>query len=143
FVEERMAHYAEGRRDVTDVQASELSPWLHYGHVGSHQVFAAVAAAEGWTPDRLSDSRGGAREGWWGMSPGAEAFLDELVTWRELGLNLYRHGAGDPDRWESLPDWARATLEEHAGDAREATYGYAEFEAAETHDEVWNAAQRQ
>lgn len=142
FVRERMAHYSDGRRDVTDVTASELSPWLHYGHVGAHEVFAAVAEAEEWTPENLSDSKGGAREGWWGMREGAEAFLDELVTWRELGFNLYRHEPR-PDAYETLPDWAQATLEEHASDEREWTYDLDQFERAETHDEVWNAAQRQ
>ncbi|GJM20747.1 MAG: deoxyribodipyrimidine photo-lyase [Planctomycetota bacterium] len=142
FVGERMRHYAEGRRDVTDVTASELSPWLHYGHLGAHEVFAAITESEGWTPDRLSTSKSGAREGWWGMSPGAEGYLDQLVTWRELGFNLYRHNPR-PDDYETLPDWAQATLEEHASDEREWTYELDQFERAETHDEVWNAAQRQ
>ncbi len=30
----------------------------------------------------------GSRSGWWGVSSAAEAFLDQLVTWRELGFNM-------------------------------------------------------
>ena len=43
---------------------------------------------ERWTPRRLDAEGGGKREGWWGASAAAEAFLDELVTWRELGYNM-------------------------------------------------------
>jgi deoxyribodipyrimidine photo-lyase len=76
------------------------------------------------------------------MSEPAESFMDELVTWREVGFN-FCHLRADYDRWESLPDWARATLDEHADDEREQTYTLEEFERARTHDPLWNAAQRQ
>ena len=39
-------------------------------------------------------------------------------------------------------DWAKDTLRMHAGDKREYTYTYEEFEQAKTHDNLWNAAQR-
>lgn len=42
-----------------------------------------------------------------------------------------------------LPDWARATLRKHATDRREHLYDLEEFEAAATHDDLWNAAQRE
>ena len=40
-----------------------------------------------------------------------------------------------------LPEWARGTLKKHAGDPREHIYSLREFEAAGTHDPLWNAAQ--
>lgn len=40
-----------------------------------------------------------------------------------------------------LPEWAKATLKNHAGDRREFQYTLEQFEAADTHDELWNAAQ--
>jgi deoxyribodipyrimidine photo-lyase len=49
----------------------------------------------------------------------------------------------DCDRWETLPAWARATLERHAGDPREHEYDLPQLEAARTHDPLWNAAQTQ
>ena len=76
------------------------------------------------------------------MSAGAEAFLDQLVTWRELGFVFCRYVEGYA-RFETLPDWARATLEKHARDPREHVYELADLEAARTHDELWNAAQRE
>jgi deoxyribodipyrimidine photo-lyase len=59
----------------------------------------------------------GAREGWWNMSPAAEGFLDELITWREVGYNFASHRQ-DYAEYESLPDWAKKTLQEHAKDER-------------------------
>ena len=84
----------------------------------------------------------GSREGWWGMSSNAEAFLDQLITWRELGYNMCAHQQ-DCDRYESLPAWARETLDRHRDDLRPIVYDLVQFECAETHDPLWNAAQRQ
>jgi deoxyribodipyrimidine photo-lyase len=76
------------------------------------------------------------------MSEGAEAYLDQLVVWRELAYNGTAH-IPDYDRFDSLPSWAKETLTAHAGDVRTHRYRRAELEAARTHDEVWNTAQRQ
>jgi deoxyribodipyrimidine photo-lyase len=76
------------------------------------------------------------------VSPGAEAFLDQLVTWRELGFNMtFRRE--DYARYESLPQWARETLAQHQEDPRPHLYSLEEFQEARTHDPIWNAAQRQ
>jgi deoxyribodipyrimidine photo-lyase len=76
------------------------------------------------------------------MSAGAEAFLDQVITWRELGFNCC-HMRKDYDQYESLPVWARNTLKDHEKDARTARYGLEELEGARTHDPLWNAAQTQ
>jgi len=78
----------------------------------------------------------------WGVGESAAAFLDQLVTWRELG---YQFAAKREDhaRYESLPAWARKTLEEHAGDRRPHLYDLDRFEHADTHESLWNAAQNQ
>jgi deoxyribodipyrimidine photo-lyase len=142
FVEERLPRYEE-RSDPDADAASGLSPYLHWGHLSAHEVFAAVARREDWELDRVGKKgTGGKKEGWWGMSPEAEAFLDELVTWRELGFNM-KSKREDADRYEALPDWARATLEKHAKDRRGRIYSLEELEEARTGDPLWNAAQRQ
>ncbi|MDA0330250.1 MAG: deoxyribodipyrimidine photolyase [Gemmatimonadetes bacterium] len=142
FVRDRLPRYFEDRNHPDRDGASGLSPWLHYGHLSSHEVFQAVIDAEGWSPLRLSEKADGRRNGWWGMSEPAEAFLDQLITWRELG---YGYSAHQPDgaRYEALPEWARNTLEDHVADRREYTYSLGKFAGAETHDDLWNAAQRQ
>jgi deoxyribodipyrimidine photo-lyase len=106
-------------------------------------VLARVGAREGWSAELLPGSGAGARAGWWGMSESAEAFLDQLVTWRELGYHAAARRPDDYDRYEALPAWARATLEKHAGDARPALYAHDRLERGDTGDELWNAAQRQ
>ena len=72
-----------------------------------------------------------------------ESFLDELITWREIGFNMCALRPSDYDQFESLPDWAQQTLGEHADDPREFVYSLEAFEQARTHDPIWNAAQRQ
>jgi deoxyribodipyrimidine photo-lyase len=141
FVDEGLPRYASDRSHPDVDVASGLSPYLHFGHLGPHQALDAVLAREGGPPVG-SGKPNGKREGWWGLSAEAEAFLDELVTWRELGYNMCAH-RHDYDRYESLPDWAKATLAKHAGDPRPTLYTLDELAAGRTHDEVWNAAQRQ
>ena len=142
FVERDLGRYALDRNDLDAEATSGLSPYLHFGNVSAHQAFQAVASRESWDPGRISPKGRGAREGWWGMSAAAEAFLDQLVTWRELGFNACAHDPGYAT-FESLPSWARETLAKHAGDARPHLYSPEEFGRAETHDPLWNAAQRQ
>jgi deoxyribodipyrimidine photo-lyase len=142
FLDERLAAYGEGRNNPDEDVTSLLSPYLHFGHIATHQIFTAVAARERWSPDRLAARSNGARDGWWGMGASAEKFLDELVTWREIGFNRAALQE-ESERYEALPDWARATLDKHAADPRPELYDLAGFEAAATQDALWNAAQRQ
>lgn len=143
FLEQHLDEYGDGRNHPDDDAASGLSPYLHFGHISSHEVFRALADWESWDLDCLAEKATGKREGWWGMSPGAESFIDEFVTWREIGFNKCVMSPDTYDKYESLPDWARKTLAEHADDEREYVYDLETFENSETHDEIWNAAQNQ
>jgi deoxyribodipyrimidine photo-lyase len=98
---------------------------------------------EGWSLGKLSAKATGSREGWWGVSPGAEAYLDQLLVWRELAFNTAARRPDTYDSYDSLPAWALATLADHAGDVRPFAYSRDQLEAAETHDPLWNAAQRE
>jgi deoxyribodipyrimidine photo-lyase len=142
FVAEGLPRYRDERNDPDADVPSRLSSYLHFGHISSHEVFRAVAEAEGWSPARIGDRRDGGRQGWWGMSESAESFMDQLVTWRELGFNTAARVEGF-ERYDSLPEWAKGTLADHAGDPRPFAYDLVEFEEARTHDPLWNAAQRQ
>lgn len=142
FLDTRLARYLEDR-DHPDLEGtSGLSPYLHFGHLSAHEIFACVAAQERWSPAALVARPTGRHTGWWGMSPPAEAFLDQLVTWRELGLNMCAHRQ-DYDAFESLPAWALRTLARHAPDRRPVRYTAGQLAGAETHDPLWNAGQRQ
>jgi deoxyribodipyrimidine photo-lyase len=142
FLADRLARYSQERNHPDADVTSGLSPYLHFGHIGVHEVFAAVTNQQGWVPPDLSGRADGRRQGWWGMDENAEAFLDQLITWRELGFNNCLHR---PDYAEltSLPEWARRTLSAHAGDPRTVCYTLDELRAARTGDPLWNAAQRQ
>jgi deoxyribodipyrimidine photo-lyase len=141
FLREGLPRYANERSDPDVDCASGLSPYLHFGHLGVQQVFAGLATQEGWQRDRIRATTSGQR-GWFGMSDNAEAFLDELVTWRELGFN-YTHHRDDYEDFASLPDWAKATLLAHADDPREHVYTREDLAMSRTHDPVLNAAQNQ
>jgi hypothetical protein len=104
-------------------RASGLSPYLHFGHVGIHEVVAHVLRGA------IDDEE-------------AEAFLEQAIIRRELSFNMcfYRD---DVDSLSALPDWARRTIDAHRGDRRSPAYTLEELERAATHDPVWNLAQRQ
>jgi deoxyribodipyrimidine photo-lyase len=142
FVERRLDRYAEDRNHPDRRATSGLSPYLHFGHLSPHRVFRAIARREEWSPEDAGPKRRGEKTGFWRMHPSAEAYLDQLVTWRELGFNFCAF-RDDYDRYASLPEWAKKSLDEHRRDPRERTYSLAELRRAETHDELWNAAQRE
>lgn len=141
FLEERLDRYDQRSQPSLRV-SSELSPYLHFGHLSVHQVFQELSDREDWSISRMRVISTGSKDGSWGLSAQAEGFLDELITWRELGYN-FCHYRSDYDRYESLPPWARATLEEHADDPRPILYTHQQLEQGQTHDALWNAAQRQ
>ena len=142
FLHGGLSQYADDRNHPDLSGTSALSSALHYGHISVHEVFQSLTEAEGWTPLRIAPPNDGRRRGWWSMSTSTEAFIDQLVTWRELGQG-YCHYEEDYQSYESLPAWALETLEYHSTDRRPWLYSYEDFEAAATHDEIWNAAQRQ
>lgn len=124
FIEHRLPHYHERRNDPTLDGQSNLSPYLHYGHLSSQTVALQMRNVTGIA--------GAAKE----------AFLEELIVRRELADNYCYYNA-HYDTVAGAHAWAQATIAAHAGDAREYVYTKDEFETARTHDELWNAMQRQ
>ncbi len=142
FLEDRLSLYGEERNQPEVAATSGLSPYLHFGHVSAHQILDAIARREEWGPWKLGDDRKGARKGWWNLEASTESFLDELVTWRELGYNFCHHRP-DHGAYSALSEWAQESLAEHAEDDRPYLYSLEEFEEARTHDDLWNAAQNE
>ncbi len=142
FLKHKLPIYASDRNQPEKDATSGLSPYLHFGHIAVQRVFDEVTRLADWTPDQVSSESNGSSSGWWGASEEVESFLDELITWRELGYNMCWQ-RDDFDQYESLPEWAQQTLAEHEDDERAHVYELEEFETAATHDELWNAAQRQ
>lgn len=124
FLARNLARYARYRNDPAARATSNLSPYLHFGQISALEV---ALAAKTWAEEhRLI----------------ADEFLEELIVRRELAFNFCRHAA-HPDRLEELPEWARRTLRRHAADPRPALYTPEQFLRAETHDQLWNAAQKE
>ena len=142
FAKIKLEDYEQARNEPDQYGSSSLSAHLHFGHVSAHEVFQAiVSSVSGWSFADISKPNG-KMNGFWNLGVNAEAFMDQLMTWREIGFNMCVQEA-NYDRYESLPAWAQKTLNDHAADTRPYVYSLEEFESARTHDTLWNAAQRQ
>ncbi len=117
-----LERYAAERDDPNRPGTSELSPYLHFGQIGPLTI-ALAAVKRGAGPEH--------------------PFLEQLLVRRELALNFAYYSPNCLNYDQALPDWTRRTLARHARDRREYVYDFAAFQAAETHDPYWNAAQRQ
>ncbi len=142
FLDHNLERYVEDRNHPDKAATSGLSPYLHFGQLSAHRIVRAIAEREEWTPEALGTRARGERSGFWNMRPSAEAFLDQLLTWREVGLNFCAYNA-DYSSFSALPAWSQKTLGEHACDPRPRRFSREQLEAAETYDPIWNAAQRQ
>ena len=123
FLQKRLRRYAKEKNQPSAHATSELSPYLHHGHLSSLEVALSVRdyAAE----HRLI----------------ADEFLEELIVRRELAFNFMRFASGTS--LEDLPDWARQTLAAHRKDRRDPVYTREQLESAATYDDLWNAAQQE
>ncbi len=121
FVAEKLTRYDRDRNDPTKEGQSDLSPYLHFGQLAPQRVALEVMESEVKRADK-------------------DAFLEELIVRRELSDNFCYYNQ-NYDNFQGFPDWARKTLDDHRGDAREYLYTLTEFEEARTHDPLWNAAQ--
>lgn len=127
FVREMLERYEHERNRPETDGTSKLSPYLHFGHIGPLTIALAVKAAAKMHPQ---------------MQSAADAFLDQLIVWRELSVNFVRYQP-QYDLTQCADNWARLTIAEHDRDEREVLYTLKQMEEARTHDELWNAAQRQ
>jgi deoxyribodipyrimidine photo-lyase len=120
FVKTGLKGYAENRTEPGLWHCSQLSPYLHFGQISPVHILRTIMAADAPPSDQ-------------------DAFIDELLVRRELGLNFVTF---EPhyDRFAAVPKWARSTLARHARDARPQRYTAAELESASTGDPYFNAA---
>lgn len=124
FVESKLRRYAKERNEPSKHATSDLSPYLHFGHISSLEVALTV--------------RGYAAE----HKLIADEFLEELIVRRELAFN-YSRFVDDPHSFDAVPDWSRKTMAKHAADVRDPLYTNEQMERAETYDALWNATQRE
>jgi deoxyribodipyrimidine photo-lyase len=124
FVHENLRRYAKGRNEPSSHATSDLSPYLHFGHISSLEIALAV-----WDYAREHKLI-------------ADEFLEELIVRRELAFNFARF-SDDPESLQNLPAWALTTLRKHDADPRPFLYTPEQLERAETHDPLWNSTQKE
>lgn len=148
FVRKQLAGYATDRSPPSAPDkghASRLSPYLHFGHISVEEVVEEVLDAAGdFDLEGLAARKRGKRDGFYSDNADVNSFLDEAITWRDLGYHWHRHRRGDTGSLKSaLPEWALKTLADHANDPRPVVYSLEELEAGDTYDELWNASQKE
>ncbi|HKP81137.1 MAG TPA: deoxyribodipyrimidine photo-lyase [Pyrinomonadaceae bacterium] len=123
FVRHILPHYDKTRNDPSVDGSSRLSLYLHFGFLSIQEIVAAVEPGKA-------------------PKPAKDAFLEEAIVRRELSFNFTRHNP-HYDSLKSLPVWALKTMRDHADDPRPELLDAERIEAADTYDELWNAAQRE
>ncbi len=123
FVDHGLRDYPKDRNHPELSGTSRLSPYLHFGHIGPQTIAEAVHAASA-------------------TAAAKQAFLEQLIVRRELSVNFVRYNSSY-DSFECLEPWAKRSFAQHSGDRRPIIYCDEQLEQAETHDPLWNAAQKQ
>jgi len=123
FLNHKLHGYKTQRNRPETDHTSRLSPYLHFGQISPITVAMAVENTHAPQADK-------------------DAYLDQVTTWRELAANLVRFNP-EYDNIECGEPWAHRTLAKHANDHRPILYAERQLESAETHDQLWNAAQMQ
>ena len=121
FTDNKLDDFADKRNDPNAGCLSNMSPYLHFGQISPLYIALAVSRCQ---------------------SAGKEAYLEELIVRRELSHNFVYYN----DNYDSpagLEKWSLKTLAEHKNDNRQYVYSRNELEKAATHDEYWNAAQKE
>lgn len=123
FIKNIFPEYAKTRNECSVDGSSRLSPYLHFGFLSVYEIVEAVENA-----DVPPESK--------------EAFLEELIVRRELAYNFTRFNP-NYNSLQCLPAWTQETMRKHANDRRDYLYSIEDLENFRTHDEIWNAAQRE
>ena len=142
FLKERLKDYARGRNDPSHDFQSDLSPYLHYGQLSSLRVVLEAIKHTDIRPLLFDEARMATASTEPSVADGMNALFEEMIVRKELSDNFCFYNA-DYDSLDGAPDWAKKTLDDHRDDPREFMYTRQQWEAATTHDEAWNAAQRQ
>ena len=122
FIKNRFDQSDVLRNDPNQNKLSNLSPFLHFGQISAQRIALTI--------NQLEDSS---------MK---DSFLEQLIVRRELSDNFCYYN-NFYDSFDGFPKCAQTTLDEHRYDEREYVYNPLQFENAETHDNLWNAAQTQ
>jgi deoxyribodipyrimidine photo-lyase len=121
FIVNKLNGYSVNRNNPLTNGQSNLSSFLHFGQISAQRVAIEVSRANAPNEDKL-------------------AYLEELIVRKELSDNFCFYNP-NYDNVNGFHSWALSTLDQHNKDEREYIYTLNEFEQAQTHDTLWNAAQ--
>ena len=124
FCRARLRLFADRRNDPNVAALSDLSPYFHFGQISPQRAAYVV--------------KGHSKS----QSASAASFLEESVVRRELSDNFCFYNP-NYDSLDGAANWARESLELHASDKRDHIYTLEQLEEARSHEDIWNAAQRQ
>ncbi len=102
FVANKLPKYAEERSEPDDPKknsASGLSAHLHYGHLGIDDVIAAVLGSD-WTANELNLKTRN-KDDFFCRDANVNSFLDEAVTWRDVGYQWHFVRMAEAGSWKS------------------------------------------
>lgn len=122
FIDTKLDDYSEFKNDATKDFTSNMSQYLHFGFISAQRIALEILIS--------SSSR-----------ENKEAYLEELIVRKELSDNFCLYSKSF-ETFDGILSWARETLNAHRTDLRNYMYSLEEFEHAKTHDELWNAVQR-
>jgi len=133
FIDLKLDSYSRSRNNPLVDGTSNLSAALHFGHISSQGVILKIIEEFGKTnkydvQKYLENPKGN--------------FFDEIIVRKELADNFCLYNK-NYDNYLGFPNWAQKSLNAHRGDKRDTVYTIRQLEQAETHDDLWNAAQVQ
>jgi len=123
FLKNKFEDYSDLRNDPTKDGQSNLSPYLHFGQLSAQRIVLEV--------ERIN-----------GSEESKKTFLEELIIRRELSDNFCYFNK-NYDSFDGFNDWAKTSLNLHRKDEREFVYNLDQFENTKTHEDLWNAAQKE
>ncbi|MCX8110171.1 MAG: deoxyribodipyrimidine photo-lyase [Syntrophorhabdaceae bacterium] len=123
FMDKKIKHYSLYRIDPSIDGQSNISPYLHFGQISSQRIMLEINRYV----ENIEEKK---------------AFLEELIVRKELSDNFCYYNS-NYDSFEGFPEWAKKTLNNHRQDIRRYIYDMDALKKAQTHDELWNACEKE
>lgn len=139
FLSTKLEKYATSRNEINTDGQSNLSPYISHGNLSRRQIILDVLKI---TEKKIEDCFDSIKNGSDGKEDSVASFIEEVLVRAEISENFCFYNESY-DAYEGFPAWAKVTLTKAKTDKREYSYSCKEFEKGSTHNDLWNAAQKQ